>query len=193
LFSFLNDEALWKGAVCHPGTLRNKQNGGYMRNKKRLKHHKPNHNGKNRTTGKRVFIPKALEPGDGYRTTKPNCETAPVKEPKRELSKEEKERKAELKKGRAERAKHAQENWRAERQAQHDHTCCKDDEARTRKNAWLLKQLGAIRCDTVLQEGTGIMIGKVIPRSFERRPDVRAHMRHFAKVAEEAGYKRHWR
>lgn len=164
-----------------------------MRNKKRLKHHKPNHNGKNRTTGKRVFIPKALEPGDGYRTTKPNCETAPVKEPKRELSKEEKERRAKLKKERAENAKLAQENWRAERQAQHDHTCCKDDEARTRKNAWLLKQLGAIRCDTVLQEGTGIMIGKVIPRSFERRPDVRAHMRHFAKVAEEAGYKRHWR
>ena len=164
-----------------------------MRNKKRLKQHKPNHNGKNRTTGKRVFIPKALEPGDGYRTTKPNCETAPVKEPKRTLSEKEMERRAKLKKGRAERAKHAQEKWRAQRQAQDDHTCCKDDEARTRKNAWLLKQLGAIRCDTVLQEGTGIMIGKVIPRSFERRPDVRAHMRHFAKVAEEAGYKRHWR
>ena len=164
-----------------------------MRNKKRLKHHKPNHNGKNRTTGKRVFIPKALEPGDGYRTTKPNCETAPVKEPKRTLSEKEMERRAKLKKERAENAKLAQEKWRAERQAQHDHTCCKDDEARTRKNAWLLKQLGAIRCDTVLQEGTGIMIGKVIPRSFERRPDVRAHMRHFAKVAEEAGYKRHWR
>jgi len=164
-----------------------------MRNKKRLKHHKPNHNGKNRTTGKRVFIPKALEPGDGYRTTKPNCETAPVKEPKRTLSEKEMERRAKLKKERAENAKLAQENWRAERQAQDDHTCCKDDEARTRKNAWLLKQLGAIRCDTVLQEGTGIMIGKVIPRSFERRPDVRAHMRHFAKVAEEAGYKRHWR
>jgi hypothetical protein len=164
-----------------------------MRHKKRMKHHKPNHNGKNRTTGKRVFIPKALEPGDGYRTTKPNCETAPVKEPKRTLSEKEMERRAKLKKERAENAKLAQENWRAERQAQHDHTCCKDDEARTRKNAWLLKQLGAIRCDTVLQEGTGIMIGKVIPRSFERRPDVRAHMRHFAKVAEEAGYKRHWR
>ena len=164
-----------------------------MRHKKRMKHHKPNHNGKNRNTGKRIFIPRAFEPGDGNKKTKPNCETAPVKEPERELSKEEKKRKAELKKGRAERAKHAQENWRAQRQAQDDHTCCKDDEARSKKNAWLLKQLGAIRCDTVLEEGTGIMIGKVIPRSFERRLDVRAHMRHFAKVAEEAGYKRHWR
>ena len=65
-----------------------------MRNKKRLKHHKPNHNGKNRITRKRVFIPKAFEPGDGNKKTKPNCETAPVKEPKRALSEKEKERKA---------------------------------------------------------------------------------------------------
>ena len=158
-----------------------------------MKHHKPHHNGKNRNTGKRIFIPRAFEPGDGNKKTKPNCDTAPVKEPKRERSEKEMERKAKLKKERAERAKLAQEKWRAERETQHDYTCCKDDEARTRKNAWLLKQLGAIRCDTVLEEGTGIMISKVIPRSFERRPDVRAHMRHFAKVAEEAGYKRHWR
>jgi hypothetical protein len=158
-----------------------------------MKHHKPNHNGKNRNTGKRIFIPRAFEPGDGNKKTKPNCETAPVKEPKREISEKEMGRKAKLNKERAERAKRAQENWRAERQNQHHDTCCKDDEARTKKNAWLLKQLGAIRCDTVLEEGTGIMIGKVIPRSFERRPDVRAHMSHFAKVAEEAGYKRHWR
>ena len=164
-----------------------------MRNKKRLKHHKPNHNGKNRITRKRVFIPKALEPGDGYRKTKPNFETAPVKKPKRDLSDKEKERKAKLKKGRAERAKHAQEKRRALREAQDEHTCCENDEARAKKNAWLLRELAGIRCDTVLEEGTGIMIGKVIPRSFERRPDVRAHMRHFAKVAEEAGYKRHWR
>jgi len=164
-----------------------------MRHKKRMKHHKPNHNGKNRNTGKRIFIPRAFEPGDGNKKTKPNCETAPVKEPKREISEKEMGRKAKLKKERAERAKRAQENWRAERQDQHHDTCCKDDEARSKKNAWLLKQLGAIRCDTVLEEGTGIMIGKVIPRSFERRLDVRAHMRHFAKVAEEAGYKRHWR
>ena len=164
-----------------------------MRHKKRMKHHKPNHNGKNRNTGKRIFIPRAFEPGDGHKKTKPNCETAPVKEPKREISEKEMGRKAKLKKERAERVKRAQENWRAERQDQHHDTCCKDDEARTKKNAWLLKQLGAIRCDTVLEEGTGIMIGKVIPRSFERRLDVRAHMRHFAKVAEEAGYKRHWR
>jgi len=164
-----------------------------MRHKKRMKHHKPNHNGKNRNTGKRIFIPRAFEPGDGNKKTKPNCETAPVKEPKREISEKEMGRKAKLKKERAERVKRAQENWRAERQDQHHETCCKDDEARTKKNAWLLKQLGAIRCDTVLEEGTGIMIGKVIPRSFERRLDVRAHMSHFAKVAEEAGYKRHWR
>ena len=115
-----------------------------MRNKKRMKHHKPHHNGKNRNTGKRIFIPRAFEPGDGKKKTKPNCETTPVKEPKRELSEKEKERKAKLKKERAERAKLAQENWRAERQGQHDHTCCEDDDARTKKNAWLLKQLGAI-------------------------------------------------
>ncbi|MDG1559411.1 MAG: hypothetical protein P8R03_07820 [Candidatus Poseidoniaceae archaeon] len=116
-----------------------------------------------------------------------------MKEPKRDLSDKEKERKAKLKKGRAERAKLAQEKRRALRQAQDEHTCCENDEARAKKNAWLLRELAGIRCDTVLQEGTGIKIGKVIPRSFERRPDVRAHMRHFAKVAEEAGYKRHWR
>jgi hypothetical protein len=55
-----------------------------------------------------------------------------------------------------------------------------------------MKQLESIRCETIVDAETGIKIGRVIPLSFERRPDVWPHMRHFAKVAKEAGYTRHW-
>lgn len=151
-----------------------------MKRKKNLKHHKPAHNGINRKTGKRIPINRAFEPGDGNKKT----------EPKNFVSEAESERKARLKKKREDMKKRVRAAWLSEREVHK--LCCETEEDCEAKNKWLMKQLEAIRCDTIVDAMTGIKVSRVIPRSFERRADVRPHMRHFAKVAKEAGYTRHW-
>ena len=152
-----------------------------MNRKKKLSHHKPNHNGKNRKTRKRVSLNRALEPGDGHKKNKP----------KKDISVDEAERRDLLKQKRAEYANLIRQDWLRRRQ-EPAKPCCETDEDCEAKNNWLMKQLESIRCETIVDTETGIKIGRVIPLSFERRPDVWPHMRHFAKVAKEAGYTRHW-
>ena len=162
-----------------------------MRKNRKLRHHKPHHNGKDRTTGKRVSAHRASEPGDGNKNDKPKSDNAGTNTPKRECSEKEAARREKVKKARAERTKKIRENWRAEREHQPE-PCCENEHKREEKNAWLLKELDSIRCDTVIEEGTGIITSNVIPRHFERRKDVQRHMGHFAKVAKDAGYNRYW-
>ena len=152
-----------------------------MKRKRKLNHHKPNHNGINRKTGKRVPNNRAFEPGDGNKKNKP----------KKDISVDEAERRDLLKQKRAEYANLIRQDWLRQRQ-EPAKPCCETDEDCEAKNNWLMKQLESIRCETIVDTQTGIKVGRVIPLSFERRPDVWPHMRHFAKVAKEAGYTRHW-
>ena len=72
-----------------------------MKRKRKLNHHKPNHNGINRKTGKRVPNNRALEPGDGYKKNKP----------KKDISVDEAERRDLLKQKRAEHANLVRQDW----------------------------------------------------------------------------------
>jgi hypothetical protein len=173
--------------------------------KRSMKHHKPHHNGKNRRTGKRSTKNRAFEPGDGKKNNKPKriqekqefLRNSRQRYP--DLSEEEHNKKWDLYAKKQERMQkrnqaenEARQRWQAEKQDEHE-PCCITEEERQAKDAWLLEQLKGMHCDVVICDSTGAMIGKVIPQSFERRADVKRHMRHFSKVAEQAGFNRHWR
>jgi hypothetical protein len=155
--------------------------------KRKRKDIKRRHNGKDRQTGKRLLPkPFAYEPRDGEKKGKTNRKDLSEKEQKAF------DKKAERKLKREQHAEQVRQKYLALRNQEHE-PCCGCDEARDAKNAYLLRELKAIRCDTVVDEITGVKMSNIIPRGFENRQDVRKHMSHFAPFARANGYHRHWR
>ena len=145
------------------------------------------HNGIDRHTGRRVAPRRtAYEPSDGNKKGKTNREN--LSQADREAFDKNEERKQK----RRELANLARQEWLAER-SQKPEPCCDCEEARDAKNIWLLEQLKAVNCDTVVDELTGVKVSRIIPRSFEHREAVRKHMHHFAPFAKKNGFTRHWR